>query len=159
MKHVFTARGLPQVPHLAVRRGEWEAGRDMVLDDVERALAYPVFTKPARQGSSIGICKCGDRQALAAGIEEAFGFDRVAIIEEGVEGIREIECGVMGNTEPVITRPGETVHTGAFYDFDAKYIAPVELRCPADIPDEVSRACMDYALQAYLAIGARGLFW
>ncbi|CAN5884070.1 D-alanine--D-alanine ligase family protein [soil metagenome] len=157
MKHVFTARGLPQVPHTTVRRGAWEADRHAVMAEVEAALAYPMFTKPARQGSSIGICRCDDRLALTAGIEEAFGFDRVAIVEEGMEGIREIECGVMGNAEPVVTRPGETVHTGIFYDFDAKYIAPVELRCPADIPDEVSRACMEYARDAYLAIGARGM--
>jgi D-alanine-D-alanine ligase len=157
MKNVFKARGLPQVPHLAVRRQVWEDDRGPILDDLEAALSFPMFTKPARQGSSIGIRRCVSREDLVAGIEEAFGYDRVAIVEEGLTGIREIECGVVGNSRPKVTRPGETVHTGAFYDFDAKYIAPVELRCPADVPDDVTRTCMEYAREAYLAIGCRGM--
>jgi D-alanine-D-alanine ligase len=157
MKNVFKARGLPQVPHLAVRRYVWDVDRGPVLDDVEAALSYPIFTKPARQGSSIGIRRCTNRDELAAGIEEALGYDRVAIVEEGLDEVRELECGVVGNAEITVTRPGETVHSGTFYDFEAKYLAPVELRCPADVPDEVLERCMRYAREAYLAIGARGM--
>jgi D-alanine-D-alanine ligase len=157
MKNVFKARGLPQVPHLTVRRHVWEADRGPVLDDLEAALGYPLFTKPARQGSSIGIRRCTTRAELVAGIEEAFAYDRVAVVEEGLDDVREIECGVLGNSRLQVTRPGETVHTGEFYDFDAKYIAPVELRCPAEVPEDVSRACMEHARQAYLAIGCRGM--
>ena len=158
MKNVFKARGLPQVPHLAVRRTVWDTDRGPVLDDIETTLRYPIFTKPARQGSSIGIRKCRSRDDLIAGIEEAFAYDRVAIVEEGLEGVREIECGVIGNSTIEVTRPGETVHVGdAFYDFDAKYLKPVELRCPADVPDDIQRRCMDYAREAYLAIGCRGM--
>jgi len=158
MKNVFKARGLPQVAHLAVRRTVWDTDRGPVLDDVETTLRYPVFTKPARQGSSIGIRKCASREELIAGIEEAFGYDRVAIVEEGLDGVRELECGVIGNSQIEVTRPGETVHVGeAFYDFDAKYLKPVELRCPADLPEHVQRRCMDFAREAYLAIGCRGM--
>ena len=158
MKNVFKARGLPQVAHLAVRRTVWDTDRGPVLDDIETTLRFPIFTKPARQGSSIGIRKCRTREDLIAGISEAFGYDRVAIVEEGLEGIREIECGVIGNSRIEVTRPGETVHVGeAFYDFDAKYLRPVELRCPADLPDHVQRRCMEYAREAYLAIGCRGM--
>jgi D-alanine-D-alanine ligase len=157
MKNVFKARGLPQLEHLTVRRTEWEAGREQVLDDIEVALGYPVFTKPARQGSSIGIQRCADRAALAAGIEEAFSYDRVAVVEEGLDGAREIECGVIGNAGIEVTRPGETVHTGEFYDFEAKYISPVELRCPADLPADVTAQTMRYAREAYMAIGCRGM--
>jgi D-alanine-D-alanine ligase len=158
MKNVFKARGLPQVPYLAVRRRVWEDDRGPILDDLEAALRFPVFTKPARQGSSIGIKRCTNREELVAGIEEAFAYDRVAIVEEGLADVREIECGVMGNSRPRITRPGETVHTGgSFYDFDAKYVTPVELRCPADVPADVESACMEYAREAYLATGCRGM--
>lgn len=157
MKSVFKARGLPQLPHLTVRRVVWEADRGPVLDDVEAALPYPVFTKPARQGSSIGIQRCASRGELVAGIEEAFSYDRVAIVEEGLDGAREIECGVLGNTGIEVTMPGETVHTGEFYDFEAKYVSPVELRCPADVPRDVTETTMRYAREAYLAIGCRGM--
>lgn len=91
------------------------------------------------------------------GIEEAFGYDRVAIAEEGLDHPREIECGVVGNAVVEVTPPGETVHTGTFYDFEAKYISPVELRCPADLPPDVTRQTMEFAREAYLAIGCRGM--
>ncbi|MGH8887268.1 MAG: D-alanine--D-alanine ligase family protein [Egibacteraceae bacterium] len=158
VKRVFSACGLPQTPYLTVRRQAWEDDRAAVLDGIERTLAFPLFTKPARQGSSIGIRKARDRDELAAGIEEAFGYDRVAIVERGLEGIRELECGVLGNAVVEVTRPGEAVHVGpAFYDYEAKYVSPVELRCPADVPADVAQTCMAYAREAYLAIGARGM--
>ena len=128
-----------------------------MIDDIEAALSYPVFTKPARQGSSIGIRRCTTREEVVAGIEEAFGYDRIAIIEEGLDDIREIECGVIGNTAVEVTRPGEMVHAGEFYDFEAKYVSAVELRCPSDLPDVVTRLTMEYAKEAYLAIGCRGM--
>ena len=157
MKHVFTARDLPQVPYEVVRRVQWEDRADDVLDGLERALPWPMFTKPARQGSSVGISRCDRREDLATGLHEAFTYDRVAIVEQGVPGARELECGVLGNTQLLITRPGETVHTGAFYDYDAKYLAPVELHCPADVPDDVARRCREYAREAYHAVGCRGM--
>lgn len=158
MKRLFSACGLPQTPYLILRRQAWEDDQAAALDEIERTLACPLFTKPARQGSSIGIRKARDRDELIAGIEEAFGYGRVAIVEQGLEGIREIECGVLGNAVVEVTRPGETVHIGpAFYDYEAKYLSPVELRCPADVPPDIARTCMAYARQAYLAIGARGM--
>jgi D-alanine-D-alanine ligase len=158
MKNVFKARGLPQVPHLAVRRPVWEADRGPVLDDIEAALSYPVFTKPARQGSSVGIRKCRTRDEVLEGIEEAFGYDRVAVVEEGIEGVRELECGVLGNAEIAVSRPGEIITTHDFYDYEGKYLDEgVDLRCPADVPDDVARTCREYAREAYLAIGCRGM--
>ena len=157
MKNVFKARGLPQVPYLTVRRAVWEADRGPVLDDVEAALRYPVFTKPNRQGSSIGISKCRTREELIDGIEEAFGYDRIAIVEEGVEDARELECGVLGNTEIDVTPPGEVRTAHEFYDFEGKYLDEVTLDCPADVPAGISATCQAFAREAYLAIGARGM--
>ena len=158
MKHVFAAAGLPQVAHEVIRRTDWERDPDGETARIEAALEYPVFTKPARQGSSIGISRCTDRDGLAAGVAEALEYDRVVIVERGLDGVHELECGVIGNDDPLVTAPGETIHTGAqFYDFDAKYLEPVKLQCPADVPAEVAAKCTEYAEQAYAAIGARGL--
>jgi D-alanine-D-alanine ligase len=158
MKNVFKARGLPQVPHLAVRRYVWEADRGPVLDDIESTLSYPIFTKPARQGSSVGIRKCRTREDLLAGIEEAFTYDRVAIVEEGLEGIRELECGVLGNTEVQVTPPGEVLTSHEFYDFDGKYLDDsLQLQCPADAAEDIRETCRSYAREAYQAIGCRGM--
>ncbi|MPZ73018.1 MAG: D-alanine--D-alanine ligase [Nitriliruptorales bacterium] len=160
MKNVFKARGLPQVPFEAVRRASWEADRTAVLGDLESTLRYPMFTKPARQGSSIGIALCRTRDELVAGILEAFTHGRVAIVEQGLEAPREIECGVLGNSETdlEITPPGEVRTQRAFYDFEGKYLdETLVLQCPADVPAEVSDRCMAYAREAYLGIGARGM--
>ncbi len=157
MKNVFKARGLPQVPYLSVRRVVWEADRDPVLEDIEGSLPYPVFTKPNRQGSSIGISKCRTREELVAGVEEAFAYDRVAIVEQGVEEARELECGMLGNTELEVTPPGEVRTTHDFYDYEGKYLDEVTLDCPADVPDDISARCQAFAREACLAIGARGM--
>ena len=160
MKNVFTARGLPQVPYQAIRRTTWEADREAVLADLETTLRYPIFTKPARQGSSIGIKLCRNRDDLIEGITEAFSHGRVAIVEQGLERPREIECGVIGNneTELAVTPPGEVRTQHEFYDFDGKYLDhTLQLQCPADVPADIAERCMSYAREAYMAIGARGM--
>ncbi len=157
MKAALTSHGLPQLPYQTVRQHDWETSPEEVLDQVEIALGYPVFTKPTRQGSSIGISRCEDRDGLAKGLIEALAHDREAIVEQGLEQVRELECGILGNADPQVTRPGELVHTGSYYDFDAKYLAPVELTCPADVPELIAERCQHFAREAFLGIGARGM--
>ena len=158
MKHVFAARGLPQVAHIPVRRAQWERDRAGVIGDIETQLGYPVFTKPARQGSSIGIRKCADPAELEAGIAEAFSYDRVAIVEHGLTDVRELECGVLGNSELEVTAPGEIMTGHDFYDFEGKYLdASLQLACPAPVPDEIAEACRTFAREAFTAIGCRGM--
>jgi D-alanine-D-alanine ligase len=157
MKNAFKARGLPQIPYLAIRRERWDAERGPVLDDLEGALAYPMFTKPARQGSSIGITMAHDRAELEKGLDEAFTYDRYAIVEEGVSQPRELEVAALGNDEVQITAPGEIVPSHEFYDFEAKYLDASELRIPAEVSAEVADRIHDIARQAFLAIGCRGM--
>ena len=160
MKNVFTARGLPQVAYEVVRRSRWDDEPETLLDELEAALRYPIFTKPARQGSSIGIQRCMDRQALRDGVEEAFSYGRVVIVEQGLTGAREIECGVLGNVETAleVTPPGEVRTTNEFYDFEGKYLDDsLVLQCPARVPDDIAQRCIAYAKEAYLGIGARGM--
>ena len=160
MKNVFKARGLPQVPYEAVRRATWDADNDAVIDGLELQLQYPMFTKPARQGSSIGIKLCRNRTDLVEGMVEAFSHGRVAIVEQGLDRPREIECGVLGNTETdlEVTPPGEIRTNHEFYDFDGKYLDDsLVLQCPADVPADVVERCQAYAREAYLSIGARGM--
>jgi D-alanine-D-alanine ligase len=157
MKNAFKARGLPQIPYLPVHRERWEAERGALLDELEGALGYPLFSKPARQGSSIGINKVRDRHELEAGLQEAFEYDRVAIVEEGIEDVREIEVGVLGNAEIEVTAPGEIIPSHEFYDFEAKYLDASELLLPADVPDQLAADIDAVARQAYQAIGCRGM--
>lgn len=157
MKHVFTARGLPQVPYLPVRRRRYERDPGEVVEELEGALSWPLFTKPARQGSSIGITKAVDRRSLQDGLAHAFEYDDVVLVEEGIDQPREIEVGVLGNHDPELTRPGEIVPSNEFYDFEAKYLDDSELRIPAEVTPEIAERIDRIARQAYLAIGARGM--
>jgi len=159
MKNAFKARGLPQVAYLPVRQDRWQSERGALLDELEGALEYPLFVKPARQGSSIGITKATDRDTLSAGLDEAFTYDRVAIVEVGLDPVREIEVGALGNNEHDlrITRPGEIKPSHEFYDFEAKYLDASELVVPAEIDDAVAARIDAIARQAYLAIGCRGM--
>ncbi len=157
MKNVFNARGLPQVAYLPVRRSRFERDPGAVVDEVDGALSYPLFTKPARQGSSIGITKVTDRDSLRAGLVEAFRWDEVVIVEEGLDRPRELEVGALGNDDVELTAPGEIRPSHDFYDFDAKYLDESELVVPADIPEELAGRILEIARQAYVGIGCRGM--
>lgn len=157
MKQAFKARGLPQVPYLPIRKQRFETDAAAVVDDIESALSYPVFTKPARQGSSIGITRVQSRDQLRQGLEEAFHYDRIVIVEQGINRARELEVGILGNDELQITRPGEIRPSHDFYDFEAKYLDESELVLPADIDEDIASQIDRLAREAYLAIGCRGM--
>src|SRR5271167_2745773 len=120
MKALFHASGLPIVKHVTVLRGDWESEPKKVTKSVENKLKYPVFVKPANLGSSVGISKAHDRKELGPAISEAAKFDRKIVIEEGVGGeknkARELECGVLGNDDPIASIVGEIIPCKEFYD-------------------------------------------
>jgi D-alanine-D-alanine ligase len=157
MKAAFAARGLPQGPYRTVHRRRWEAGRDAIVADLEERLAYPWFVKPARQGSSIGIGKVHDPSELDDAVAEAYRYDDVAVIEQGVDAPRELEVGVLGDEELEVTAPGEIRPSHEFYDFEAKYLDESELVVPADVTAEVVARIDELAREAYRAIGCRGM--
>ena len=156
MKTAFRAAELPTAKSIVVRSQEWRRGRPAVLDGVEQ-LGFPCFTKPANLGSSVGISKCPDREALAAGIDLALDYDVKAIVEEGIAG-REIECAVLGNDSPEVSVCGEILPGREFYDYEAKYLDPSSRTViPADLPDEASETIREYAVRAFKAVEAAGM--
>ncbi len=157
MKATFAARGLPQGGYLAVDRSRWQRDADGVRAELLATLPAPWFTKPVRQGSSIGIRKVHDLDELDAAMGEAYGYDEVTLIEQGLEDARELEVGVLGDRRLDVTRPGEIVPSNEFYDFDAKYLAASDLRIPADVPEPVAVRIDELARAAYRAIGCRGM--
>ncbi len=165
MKVVFDAAGLPIGPYTVVTDARWRRDRAGALAEIEQQLKFPVFVKPCRAGSSMGISKVDDAAGLADAIEEARTHDLKVIVEEGIVG-REIECAVLqgrGCDAPRTSQVGEIVveagHGHTFYDFEAKYLDAdaVRLSCPADVPleqaDEVRRCAAD----AFEALGCEGL--
>jgi D-alanine-D-alanine ligase len=155
-KVVLAAAGLPQAPYLVVPERDWRADPGRVAAEVADRLAYPVFTKPARLGSSIGINKVKTPDALAAGLDAAFAHDNKALVEQGVTA-RELECGVLGNDAPEASVVGEVVPGHEFYDFDAKYLdESLKLEIPAPVPDPVRSQVRELSLRAFQALDCEG---
>ena len=128
-----------------------------ILDDVESFAPYPVFTKPANMGSSVGVTKCRSRSDLYEGLIEASRFDRRVLIECGINA-REIEISVLGNDNPQASIPGEISPEADFYSYDAKYHdEKSELIIPAPIPNETADQMRKMALTAYRAIDCAGM--
>jgi D-alanine-D-alanine ligase len=155
-KVVLAQAGLPQAPHVVVPERDWRADPDRVAAEVAGRLAYPVFTKPARLGSSIGISKVKTPAELAAGLAAAFSHDSKALVEQGITA-RELECGVLGNDAPEASVVGEVIPGHEFYDFDAKYLdESLKLEIPAQVPDGVRAQVRELSVRAFQALDCEG---
>jgi len=161
-KHVMAANGIPVLPWLLFTANGWQKRPSSILDEIEAKLTYPVFTKPANLGSSVGICKCANRTELQAGMAEAAGYDRRIVVEQGIN-VRELEVSVLGNEAPIASVVGEIRPRRAFYDYVAKYLAEPgsdedsELIIPAELSEAESDAVRALAVEAYKAIDCAGL--
>lgn len=157
-KALFRQYGLPVVKDVIVKRRDWEADAQRTVQTIEAALRYPVFVKPANLGSSVGISRAVDRAGLVGALTEAAQFDRKLLVEEAVPHAREIECGVLGNDDPITSVCGEIVPKREFYDYVAKYADDsTELIVPADLPAPVASAIRDMSRRAFLAIDCAGM--
>jgi D-alanine-D-alanine ligase len=160
MKMVFAQAGLPQVKYIAVTRAQvWSNACvfPKLCDEIEVALGYPCFVKPANLGSSVGIAKVRSRPELEAALDNAATHDRRIIVEAGVVA-REVECAVLGNDNPKASVIGEITFDSDFYDYETKYTpGKADLFIPAKLPDGVAQQIQDMALQAFAAVDAAGL--
>jgi D-alanine-D-alanine ligase len=156
-KDIFRTHGLPTLPYRVVLRKTWESDPEKVISDCEGTLRYPMFTKPANLGSSVGISKAHNRDGLIAGMDEAARFDRKLIVEQGIEA-REIEVSVLGNDDPIASVPGEIIPSREFYSYAAKYIDDSsELLIPAPISAERTEQVRHLAITAFKVVDCAGM--
>ena len=158
-KALWAAAGLPVVPHVVVGERDWRDDAEGVAARVE-ALGYPVFSKPASLGSSVGITKVREATDLEAGLAEAFRFERKAVVERAIEPVREIECAVLGNDDPVASVCGEIVPQGHdFYDYEAKYLDEhgAQLLIPAHLEPAVAATIQRLAVAAFTTVACAGM--
>jgi D-alanine-D-alanine ligase len=163
MKVVFQAQGLPVLPYAVITPRQWETDPAACREAVG-ALGYPVFVKPCRGGSSIGISKVHDASELDEAVEEARRHDPKVLVEAAAVGGREVECGViqgLGGEPPEASVVAEISidSNHEFYDFAAKYLPEehTELDVPADLPDRVAKRIRDLSVQAFEALSCEGL--
>jgi D-alanine-D-alanine ligase len=147
-KRVLRGDGIPVTRSLTLRAG----------DPVENPYGFPVFVKPARLGSSVGISKAHDEVELVAAVELARRHDDKVLVEEFVRGV-EVECGVLGNRNPIASLPGEIVVSGAeWYDYSAKYDeGGMELVVPPRIAEEQIARVQELSVRAFVASECEGM--
>jgi D-alanine-D-alanine ligase len=162
MKALLTAAGLPIGAHAVVTPRQWAADPAAVRNTAA-ALGFPLFVKPCRAGSSVGISKVHDASELDDAIDLARSHDPRVVLEAMIVG-REIECGVLEGLDggaPEASVPAEVIVGGEheFYDFAAKYLPDegTQLSVPADLPDDVAVQVRRLACQAFDVLGCEGL--
>jgi D-alanine-D-alanine ligase len=157
-KDVMIANHIPVVDMMVILRAEIENDMVSVIERAEKVGEYPLFTKPANLGSSVGVTKCSNRSDLQEGLMEAALFDRRILVQKGVKNAHEIEVSVLGNDEPVASVCGEVLPSREFYSYESKYIDGTSgLLIPAPLPDEISECIREYAVRAYKAIDCAGM--
>jgi D-alanine-D-alanine ligase len=156
-KDLMARAGLPQVDYRAVEDARWRERPDAVSAELA-ALGLPVFVKPARLGSSVGIVKVSDEVALAPALAEALAHDARAIVEAAAGGI-EVECSVIGHTAaPLASEPGEIAIGNEWYDYEAKYTpGGMELIVPARISGAARERVRELAARTFTLSACSGL--
>lgn len=163
-KSILRQAGITVADGLTLSRDQWLANREGVVADVENNYGYPVFVKPATLGSSIGVARANDREALLMAIDIAASFDRQIVIERAIVGASEINCAVMGYGEEfeasVLEQP---VSWEEFLTYEEKYMRGdggmkgAERIIPADLPADVTERIRSTTIQAFKTIGGSGI--
>lgn len=165
MKIAFEAAGLPVWPYVVATAHRLRHDRAGVLAEVDERLRYPLFVKPARGGSSIGIVRVSDSSELDSAIDEARRYDPKIVIEQGFTGARELECAVLGNPDAPLGCDASVVGEirvkaeDGFYDYEAKYFDEdgAALDAPARIDKDLAARLQQLAKEAFVAVDAEGL--
>ncbi|MBR1585100.1 MAG: D-alanine--D-alanine ligase [Clostridia bacterium] len=167
MKRFFKAFDFPILPDCALTRSQWEKDRAGTIAQVEQALPYPVFVKPACLGSSIGVSPAKDRAGLEDALELAFSYDRRVLVEQGLDKPIEVNCSVLGfdgdRRPSVLEMPNSGTE---FLDFSEKYLAgnggskgmaSLKRVIPAPIGEELTKELQDLSLRIFDAMDCKGV--
>jgi D-alanine-D-alanine ligase len=160
-KNIIQSYGLPVVPFYWFTKGEWERDKKELLERIKHKFEskYPLFVKPANQGSSIGITKAHTSKELELGIELALSRDTKVIVEAAVSNVREIECSVIGrNDDPKSSVLGEIIPGHEFYDYEDKYLdGGSQAIIPAQLSKDLEKDMKSAAEMAFQVLDCWGL--
>ena len=152
---MLAAHGLPQLPYVCLDRDNFDEARD--LQEIEEKLNYPIFVKPSRTGSSIGVARVAERSELLPALHQAMAYDYRIIVENGLQA-REIEVAGLGARDPLLSIPAEIQSENDFYDFEEKYIKDsARFIVPAPLDGPVREKLYDYARRAWRLLNCHGM--
>jgi len=157
-KRLAAAAGVPVVPWVDARLNQWRKDSAAITSRALRELGLPIFVKPARLGSSVGVSKVKSAGELARACDSAFEFDDKILIEKGLE-VREIECAVLGDYEPRVSVPGEVIPRGDFYTYEKKYLDAdgAGMGIPADLTAEQTRTAQEMSRKVFMGLELYGM--
>lgn len=172
MKAALNHAGVPVLPALCFSGKEYALNSEAIANRIETALGYPVIVKPVNLGSSVGISRAENRDKLIAALDDAFSFSSRALVERAVTPLREINCSVLGDTDEARASVcEEPVNSDEILSYRDKYLSggkgsksgksggmsDLKRRCPADIPDEMTKKVQDLAVKTFRTLGCSGV--
>jgi len=156
-KRLLQQAGLPVTPSITVFSRDIEKNMEFIQSTAAEEFGYPMFSKPANLGSSVGVRKIRNSSEFAEALRDSAQYDRKVIVEKGIDG-REIECAILGNNEPEASIVGEVISSGEFYDYAAKYESQESrLEIPATIDNSKAEEIRALAIKAFKLIDGSGL--
>jgi len=157
MKTIFSNLKLPQVKYLVFENEDLndEKVKNKLVNEILRKLNFPVFVKPSNSGSSLGISKVKNESEILLALEKAREIDPRILIEEGLE-VREIECGIIGNSKLLTSEIGEVNYESDWYDYDSKYHSNNKITIPAEIDSKITKEIQEIAIQSCRALNIFG---
>jgi len=157
MKTIFSKLKLPQVNYLVIQNEDLidKEVKDRLAREILKKLNFPVFVKPSNSGSSLGISKVKNESGILQALEKARGIDPRILIEEGLE-VREIECGIIGNSKLLTSEIGEVNYESDWYDYDSKYYSNNKIIIPAEIDSKITKEIKEIAIKSCRALNIFG---
>lgn len=157
-KRLLEQAGIPTALGFGVCDADWKQELPAIKKRIAKTLKYPVFVKPARLGSSVGVVKVKAEKELEKAMRTAFVYDEKILIEGAVPQAREIECAVLGNGPYEVAGPGEVIPAGEFYDFNDKYVdGQSTAHIPAQLPPKLAKSIRQAAIDACATLGVHGM--
>ena len=157
MKTIFSNLKLPQVNYLVFQNEDLndKQVKNKIINEILKKLKFPVFVKPSNSGSSLGISKVKNESEILQALEKAREIDPRILIEEGLE-VREIECGIIGNSKLLTSEIGEVNYESDWYDYDSKYHSNNKIIIPAEIDSKITKEIKEIAIKSCRALNIFG---
>jgi D-alanine-D-alanine ligase len=165
-KKYYQSNDIPTTKFIYFDKRDWQEKKEKIISDIKRNLGYPLFVKPPKLGSSIGISKAKDDKELEFGIEVAFHYGERVLVEEAVENPMDVTCCIIGNDYPQASLLQESVFESDLFDFEEKYLkdggtqlgnAQSGLMIPARLDDETTKNIQEMAKNIYKTVGCSGI--
>lgn len=156
-KKFLQAFNIPQVGYVSFSKKEWQSNQKKCLDVISKKIIFPAFVKPVSCGSSIGVSKVHSRKDLKIAFADAFKYDAMVIIENGVPNALDIECAILEGEPLTVSIPGQVMYEGEFYDYTAKYVSKKwDVLIPPALPRTIIERVRLFAIDIFMALNIAG---